>query len=271
MKKIVSILLSLVLSISVCSTAFAAEVDNVVTDDEAFVSVWTNLRNSGDLFVDEDGYLCINTDNMFTDMQGYDMVLTAVSNCNIGIESGYLVVDATSVEVESVYSAQKLLEDNTVIAPIISGGCDLQSVNDYNDKHGCNVEALDLLGMCQDNYDTLSDYYDSMIRAAMINPNINPYSATVGFWVGKVMEGGDWDYKSVPGFAPFYVKFCCYYDNTWNHITSEYIGNFNYGYTGSLLFDLNTLHFGSLAVAKFDPKDKEDWPAIDKGYGFATA
>ena len=60
--------------------------------------------------------------------------------------------------------------------------------------------------------------------------------------------------------------FCCYFDSNFDHVTSEYIGNFNYGYTGSYLFDLNTLHLGSSAVSGFDPADVSDWPAIDAGF-----
>lgn len=54
--------------------------------------------------------------------------------------------------------------------------------------------------------------------------------------------------------------------NNFQHLTSEYIGNFNCGFTGSYLFSLGVLHFGSSAVAGFDPSDQEDWPAIDNGY-----
>lgn len=275
MKKIISVLLSVALSISVCSTVFATEATNISNDDEAFVSVWTSLRDSGNLFVDENGYLSVTTNNVFTDMQGYDMVLTAVDNCNIGIASGYLAVDATTGEIKSIYSAEELLENTTEILPINSGEWDLQNLNDgimpLNTSHGCSVEYLNLITMCRTNYTTLSDYYDTMLKVALVNPYANPYASTVGFWVGKVMEGGDWDYKVQPGFAPYNKQFCAYFDNKWNHITSEYIGNFNYGYTGSLLFTLNVLHIGSSAVAGSVEKDQADWPAIDAGYAYATA
>ena len=56
----------------------------------------------------------------------------------------------------------------------------------------------------------------------------------------------------------------------------NFFGNFNYGYTGSFLFGLNTLHAGSHTVAlisgvlktgNFDlAAEYDDWEAIDEGY-----
>lgn len=44
-------------------------------------------------------------------------------------------------------------------------------------------------------------------------------------------------------------------------------GNYNYGYTGRLLFSLDILLEGSFVVSGFDPKDvATDWPQIREGF-----
>ena len=55
--------------------------------------------------------------------------------------------------------------------------------------------------MCQNNYDTLHEYHMDMLQLVLVNPNLSPGGATVGFWVSKVEPGGDWDYKVQPGFC----------------------------------------------------------------------
>ncbi|ALS77271.1 hypothetical protein FQ085_13855 [Planococcus sp. ANT_H30] len=69
----------------------------------------------------------------------------------------------------------------------------------------------------------------------------NPYTATIGYFVGKVKPKGSWDYKTVSGYAPWYKKFLgTFFDGT-KVIDSAYIGNYNYGYTGELLFSKKDL------------------------------
>lgn len=137
----------------------------------------------------------------------------------------------------------------------------------YNQPHECGYKAVTVGKLCFDNYNELSDFFDNAVQLALVNPNFKPWSATAGFWVGSVMPGGVWDYKTVSGYAPYNTVLCCSYGGlTYQHRTSEWLGNYNYGYTGAFLFDLNTLHFGSSAVSGFSPADQLDWPAIDEGF-----
>lgn len=69
----------------------------------------------------------------------------------------------------------------------------------------------------------------------------DPYTATIGYFVGKVKPRGSWDYKTVSGYAPWYKKFLgTFFDGT-QVIDSAYIGNYNYGYPGELLFSKKDL------------------------------
>lgn len=127
--------------------------------------------------------------------------------------------------------------------------------------------SLNLGKMCEKNYKILSDYYDYCVDLQSAHPeeNIDPWYLTALNWVGKVRERGVWDYKVKKG--PWNKEYNCTYGGNNNQIrTAEFIGNYNYGYTGSFLFSLDTLHFGSYAVSGFNPRDVDDWPAIDEGY-----
>jgi len=118
---------------------------------------------------------------------------------------------------------------------------------------------------CQ-NHETLAALYNSL-SAFMFPPTA--YSTTVGWWVSKVREGGAWDYKSVSGYKPWNKKWNAVQRWTTSVKTSEWFGNYNYGFTGHYLFSLNILLAGgdgvSLVIhhALDDPEDKA---AVKQGY-----
>lgn len=49
-------------------------------------------------------------------------------------------------------------------------------------------------------------------------------------------------------------------------MTSEWLGNYNFGYTGRMFFSLSTLKFGSNLASGFSNDDYLDYPAIEVGY-----
>lgn len=83
------------------------------------------------------------------------------------------------------------------------------------------------------------------------------------------MEGGDWDYKVVPGYSPYYKEWTAVQRYTTSTKTSEWFGNYNYGFTGSYLFSLSTLLAGGDGVSLIfhhtmdDLQDKTD---VTQGY-----
>lgn len=95
------------------------------------------------------------------------------------------------------------------------------------------------------------------------------YSTTVGWWISKVQEGGAWDYKRVSGYKPWNKKWNAKQRWTTSVKTSEWFGNYNYGYTGHYLFTLNILLAGGDGVSlafhhTFD--DSQDKKDITQGY-----
>ena len=94
-------------------------------------------------------------------------------------------------------------------------------------------------------------------------------SATIGYWVGKVKTGGAWDYKNVKGFTPYNKKWNAVQRYTTSTKTSEWFGNYNYGFTGSVLFSKKILLAGGDAVSwvhNGETDSKEDKAAIKQGY-----
>lgn len=263
MRKILAGILSVMICLSFPTMAFAAG-DRTFTDsDSDFVSAWITMRDEGYLKVSDAGLLELDEDDSIKKLEGFDSVVEMIELCNESIQDNILLLDPETLELTSVITPEEEQRPYGLanhVTPMIP----------RNAAHGCSVPSLNLLKLCENNYNTLSDYYEEMLRLVLINPNLSPWGATVGFWISKVEPNGDWDYKTQPGFSPWYTQFCSYFDGNFQHITSEYIGNFNYGYTGSYLFSLDMLHFGSSAVSGFDPADEADWPAIDAGYYNAT-
>lgn len=139
-------------------------------------------------------------------------------------------------------------------------------IRDDGTPHTCSRQSINALSICEENYQFLVTHYHSMLVMQEANPSFNAWLSTASLWVNMVRPGGGWDYKVSSEYGPYNKPLCAYYNGAYHHFTSEYFGNLNYGYTGSYLFSLNTLHFGSSAVAGFDPADESDWPAIDEGY-----
>ena len=251
------------------------EIFNIFTNDMAFDSsnivpsqeqlqlsaLWKQTFRDGVLYVDN-GYFVIGDLAAYSLPDG-DIIefhkLVEFANKLIrykmitpsNTESGFEAIEITQETFDSM-----LRDTPSSLPPVV-----------YIEPHECGYPSLNVGAMCFDNYNELEEYYDMCVQVSIISPDFDPYLATAGYWVGKVREGGDWDYKSQPGFSPYDKMFCCSYGGlTKQHRTSEWLGNYNYGYTGSFLFSLGILHFGSSAVAGFDPADEEDWPAIDEGY-----
>lgn len=103
------------------------------------------------------------------------------------------------------------------------------------------IPEMDLVATVENNRRDLRTYYKSQLDMTRYYPGYDPYPPTVGWWVAKVMPGGVWDYKSQPGSFPAYKQFYARTYSGYETLTSEYIGNYNYGYTGEMLFSKSIL------------------------------
>ncbi|MDT0121553.1 polymorphic toxin type 44 domain-containing protein [Paenibacillus sp. RRE4] len=122
--------------------------------------------------------------------------------------------------------------------------------------------------MANQNRNTVKNYYDSLNSSIWVNAR-DAYTATVGMWVAKVQPGGVWDYKSVPYYYPARKLWTARVKNGTELRTSEWFGNYNYGFTGKELFNLPTLLTAGDAVGlgtSFRLDDDNDKNAVRQGY-----
>ncbi|WP_084243194.1 polymorphic toxin type 44 domain-containing protein [Planomicrobium okeanokoites] len=128
---------------------------------------------------------------------------------------------------------------------------------------------LNAIHLVETNRDELVDQYNAVYS---YSPR-TAYSFSVGWWVGRVKEGGKWDYKSVSGFAPWYKTFSMrLYTGTEIH-NSKWLGNYNYGYTGEFLFSKSILLAGGDAVSlglNWTPDTQTVKNTISRGYNDAN-
>lgn len=129
--------------------------------------------------------------------------------------------------------------------------------------------CIPLVTLVEGNRDELEAIYSTQ---KILNPN-GAYAVTVGWWVGKVRENGAWDYKVQPGYSPWYKTFCMnHYNGFVLEHNSKWLGNYNYGYTGELLFSLSILHAGGDAISyliNWEPDTQEAKDTIEWGYSDA--
>jgi hypothetical protein len=128
---------------------------------------------------------------------------------------------------------------------------------------------LNAVNLVESNRAELENIYDIQNT---VNPG-NAWSFAVGWWVGNVKPDGDWDYKTVSGYAPWSKTFTMsLYNGTENH-NSKWLGNYNYGYTGQFLFPLSVLHAGGDAVSyalNWEPDSQYVKNVITRGYNDTT-
>lgn len=286
MKKIF-LVISAIFSISILTPLVNASENSKIKVDEVPIEhiqiLWESLKEDA-VTVDESGHLILNNyHGEFSLQPGYSTLLESIGIWNEAIDCGILQVDTATLEMsntDTIFDDEQLPEEilanlkiyeNTDLA-IVSVGAD-SDVYRYDARpyaaHNCTYPTIYLSSMCEQNYQTIVKFYNSMVLAQQLNPGnaLNPALSTVSYWVGFVREGGQWDYKLEENLGPWDKTYCFYFNNTYQHITAEYIGNYNYGYTGSFLFPLSVLHGGSYIVSGFDPADQyTDWPSIDAGY-----
>ena len=212
-------------------------------------------------------------------------------------DEGQIVISATEKELriskslfeeyeKAMDSANKFVilgiasfdEDYQIIVPSQDEVADIVAENDKNNEISTKIagpdpglEELNLKSLVENNRTELEDIYDTALELWPFT-NVDPYTTTVGFFVGKVREGGEWDYKVQPGYSPWYKEFEAYTYDGKEVISSEFIGNYNYAYVGEFLFSKSILLLGGGAVGAGvgQPEDDKDRNTITRGYNDAV-
>ena len=118
------------------------------------------------------------------------------------------------------------------------------------------------------NRNTLIKFYNTALAGNPSNP-AGASGATIGYFIAKVKPYGDWDYKHVPGYADHRKTWIASTRYGQYLKTTEWFGNYNYGFTGSVLFSEKILLTGGDIVSLITsgaPDNYSDKSAIKQGY-----
>lgn len=270
LKKILSISMVIAMVMAIFAVPVSAETIDPTSglyNASDIVYIWETLRDEGKMY-NNNGHIAVMP-NALQAHASYPDFVEIIEFTNNSIDQGiaYICNDAPLlVATHSDAEIQAMLDS---LSRQVSQTDEPMQDNATYAYQAANAEDLDLIGLCEDNYDFIVTYYDGCMVIQMANPTTySAWAATVTCWVTRVMPGGNWDYKVRDGYKD--KTFNVEYNGKTDTITAEFLGNFNYGYTGSFLFGINALINGSTAVAGSIEKDQHDWPAIKEGYKAKT-
>lgn len=153
------------------------------------------------------------------------------------------------------------------------------SKNSGENKLKSNISLLaipeaNLTSLVESNRREVDNYYSDMLRAFLLAPNgsVSAYVASVNWWIGKVDHYGPWDYKRT-SMGPYNRQWYAYIYGVNRTVTTEYIGNYNFGYTGQALFSLQILYYGGQYANGniFKQENYSDRAAIQDGFSHAVS
>ncbi|SDZ68439.1 toxin 44 [Evansella caseinilytica] len=250
----ISCFVSISFFLSLGVTNAASNFSEIQTTEE----LHQELKNQKMILLDENGMIALpdNIDSLGAKQNLIDEYINMIDLTNQQIEDGIISMDQelnvepfTVEEVaDKVYQLDQ--KQNETLQPQADS-------------------CISLVHLVEKNRDELEEVFRTQLA---VNPT-SAYTFAVGWWVGKVMEGGAWDYKIQPGYAPWYKTFCMlHYNGVVLEHNSKWLGNYNYGYTGELLFSLSVLHAGGDAISyalNWRPDGKEAKDAIEWGFSDA--
>lgn len=295
MKKMLCLALSLMMLLSVSAMAAPAEAEDTsdqevdallsLLDEPTLlepetepadvvakkVAVKETLKENDLLYVDESNHLMISPDawNVIEDTDTLDELSESYAFGNESVDIGLLGVDAENLEFYSVTMTKENIDKIAQADYFASVNNGPARVREH--ASDCSLTKVAFGKMVRANLSTLKTYYNKQLELAVLNPKVDATKNTVSLWISKVKSKGPWDYKTVSPYAPYNKTLCLTYgvndSKKSYHKTSEFMGNYNYGYTGRFLFPLAVLKVGSNTAAG-NPfvKDKADYPAIEEGF-----
>lgn len=278
LKKLISLVLVLALSVVISLPAFAATEKNKVNDGSAATDIVGLLSN--DQYIKEQETRV--NEQLGIKPEEVEQYRSWLKNSQekgyfLSDGEGHIKVDSAAEQIVPTDMWEEYLSRINTINKLIDIG-----IYSFSEKTGLKSHALDCIKNPPASKTTVSNSGKMKPMAEvfelgeMVHQNFaeieaiyvsSGYATAVAYWVYEVQPNGDWDYKNQDGFKG--ESFMCYYGSSdGKHAihNAEWIGNYNYGYTGHVMFNLSILHAGSAAVGGGVEKDKHDWPAIDAGY-----
>lgn len=282
-KRVLALALSLTLTFSLSMNVFASKdenkkVNDVSTEelqamndfiteyapyakkaegDKEVKEAWEIAKSNNVIFVNSEEYLELQPKAREVLPVVYEKLEKSIAFCNDLIDMKLVKVDTETIEIKSLELTQESLD------AIDEYSTSSYILEPYSGSH-CEFPGLHVNILTDNNMYEILEFMSNCGALAMENT----YALTVSYWIGKVRNNGEWDYKVTGVFGYDQDLICCTYMHGTNvHKTCEWLGNYNYGYTGSALFPLPILETGSFAVSGFDKNDiYTDWPVIKEGF-----
>ncbi|WP_019914589.1 polymorphic toxin type 44 domain-containing protein [Paenibacillus sp. HW567] len=227
------------------------------------------IINKGLISLNEDGQIVLNDetfDVLKVNSQLQDNYIENIGRINFLLEQGGVYLDnnfnlqmGSSEGISQSISERNLeAKQNQIVTPFSDPGA---------------PPFLYAYSIATQNYNGMYDVWSSLALGIYGNP-IAALSYTTTWWVERVKPGGIWDYKVVSGYSPYYKQWTAFVKGGGTQIrTTEWFGNYNYGFTGKLLFSLGILYTGGDVVSKITggaPDDFQDRANIAQGYNENT-
>jgi hypothetical protein len=250
------------------STAFASSGDDVkrpelndVKELHEYVSKqhFAKIDSKGQLTVTASAYDIGVSEDL------YNEYLEGLKLINFGVEKGIMSFDKNDFEVnvvstdeiEQQLTQKTFLNKIQMIAPLSDPG----------------APKLNVTSLVRSNRAELERVWQSAVQAGKFGKRVDPFTFTSTYFAAKVRENGDWDYKVVSGYSPWYREFIMTFPSGRSVQNSAYLGNYNYGYTGQFLFTKNQLLLAGDAVSiltKGTVDGEDDKAPIRKGFDDAV-
>lgn len=226
-------------------------------------NLFNYLKINDFLFVDELGHISIKVtaEEIEISQELFDRFLEDMDFLNENVDIGLIEINTENFKVKSnIENLEKdlkvrkdlLLEYNKFEKNADINMIEFDEMNELDIHQYRSIPEFDLVREVRYNYGILKNHYRKYVEIKNNYPDldINPYGETVSYWIYQVKPRGEWDYKTREGFKPYNKMFLCtQFSGNKASRSSEYIGNYNYGYTGHFLFSLKTLRIGSFVVA----------------------
>ncbi|WP_394525255.1 polymorphic toxin type 44 domain-containing protein [Lacrimispora sp. JR3] len=222
MKKVFGLVLMAITSFTLTTSALAAETTNVNDIDSLYKNAYNQAKNEVKNEINDDygayAYLVDNLDQIIVSERGINLKPTVYSN--LETEEKPLVKDfvtrlntlikenAVTVNNNLVISHKKIPEDSRVIL---------------------HSEIMELMPEARAHAKQLKKVYDNAIFS-------QKHLIAGAYFTERVKSGGIWDYKQYLGLKTRYFE-----SELQAIMTGETIGNFHYGYVGSVCFGPTTL------------------------------
>lgn len=259
------------------SSALYLDIENKVLQNQA---IHATVIDAGFCSLSSTGTFCIDADAAslnFSESQ-FSSYLESIEKLNDIIELGVVTVsDDFSVHSKSSDEITDIIferDQMQCLQHTLSDNCfdqtSVTSVFSVNSQISLtsSLPTLYAYSLAYNNWLTLLDYYTTL---STYSPT-SAWTNAVAWWVAKVKPGGLWDYKVVSGYSPYNKEWNAVQRYTTSVKTSEWFGNYNYAFTGKILFSLSVLKTGSGAASLASSSrldTEEDIAAITQGYNEA--